>query len=170
MHLEEYPHNNPSSAITNTTLDGVRDVLKKSSWGKRDDTRAFRDRVLLDLSRVGWSDSVRIDNRSKISITSILGDTGLCIQTGNISRYYADILKLETLHRNQAIRGAVYILPLKLWAKELGSNRASFERMVEELQIFEATITVPMMVYGISGKEQHARTRMVLSQEEATTR
>lgn len=169
MHLQEYPHNNASRAIKSTTLDGVREVLKKSGWEKRDDTRAFRDRVLLNLSRAGWSDNVRIDNRSKMSITSIYGDTGLCIQTGNISRYYADILKLETLHRNQAIQGAVYILPLKEWAKELGSNRASFERMVEELQIFEATITIPMMVFGISGKEQHARTRMALSQKEAIT-
>jgi hypothetical protein len=170
MHLQEYPHNNAGQTIKNTTLDGVRKVLKDSNWGKRDDTRVFRDRVLLDLSRVGWSDSVRIDTRSKISITSVFGDTGLCIQTGNISRYYADILKLETLHRNQAIQGAVYILPLKEWAKELGSNRASFERMVEELQIFEATITIPMMVFGISGKEQHARTRMVLPKKEAATR
>jgi len=153
MQILEHAHNRADHLIPLEVYCTVRGVLQDMTWCLSDGTKGFRDRLMLELARNGWSDPVRIDARSKISITSIFDKTGLCIQTGNISRVYADLLKLETLYKKKLITGGVYVIPTKRWGRYLkASNMASFERLVEELQVFDATITLPLMVYGVQGE------------------
>jgi hypothetical protein len=92
---------------------------------------------------------VAIDSASKISVTSIKEQIGLCLQTGNMGRMYADLLKLQTIYLRQSIKAGIFIVAVKKAAKTLGDNVVNFERLVRELQIFERSITVPILVIGI---------------------
>jgi ABC-type siderophore export system fused ATPase/permease subunit len=76
------------------------------------------------------------------------GQIGLCLQTGNMARFYADLLKLQLLFSKGRIRQAVYILPTRRSARVIGENMAQFERLVDELEIFAEVISVPMLVIG----------------------
>ena len=62
------------------------------------------------LLGAGWIKSLSVGN-SRLSIGYARGEDGLCIQLGNTSRVYADLLKLETLYRRQTIRQAVLVVP-----------------------------------------------------------
>lgn len=152
MQTTEYFHQAGDTQLSASVIQNVRNALNDADWPIRYSSKEFRENLLRSLSVFGWSNAVRIDIRSKINITSVFDKTGLCLQTGNMSRFYADLLKLETLYRKEQIIGAVYIVPTKAFAKQLSGNVANFERLIEELQIFEATLTVPMVVFGLSGR------------------
>ncbi len=109
----------------------------------------LRRAILLSLHRSGWSDEVMVNPRLRITITSIRRDVGLCLQTGNMGRFYADLLKLQCLHSQERIASALYIVPTKEAAKIMGSNVANYERLINELGVFKAIITVPIIVVGI---------------------
>ena len=98
--------------------------------------------------RKGWSDEVYVDSSSKISITSIKSCVGLCIQTGNVGRMYADLLKLQTLHLHNSIVAAFYVLPTRDAAHAMGDNIVHFERLIRELIIFKNVINIPIITYG----------------------
>lgn len=97
----------------------------------------------------GWSGKIKIDKTTGITITSMKDNIGLCIQTGNVGRFYADMLKLQTLYLNDKADAGIYILPTKQAAQIMGDNLASFERFVEELELYKKIITIPMHVIGI---------------------
>jgi len=117
----------------------------------RGNAAAIRDSILEHLMAAGWPPEVEIDPTSRISITSVKEDVGLCLQTGNMSRMYADMLKLQTLYLRESVAASVLILPTSEAARELGENVANFDRLVRELPIFARTITVPIMVLGFAG-------------------
>ena len=73
---------------------------------------------------------------------------GLCIQPGNMSRIYADLMKLQVLFLRDSIRAGIFILPTQDSAKVIGDNIACCERMVRELSIFNSVITAPLWVAG----------------------
>ena len=154
MRIQEHLHNDAEAQVPDATKSQVKSVLRRIEKKGRWSSAQLRKEILSQLTDLGWSDQVRIHKDSKISITSISGKTGLCLQTGNMSRFYADLLKLETLFRDGHISGAVYLLPLKTFAVKLGSNVANFERLVEELDIFRATVTVPLSVYGFAAEDK----------------
>ena len=109
----------------------------------------LRKSVIEILQSKGWSAKVRLHQISQISITAIKGDTGLCLQTGNVSRVYADLLKLQYLFLHKVILSSVYILPSKTLADEVGSNAANFERMKKELELFYEIVTIPILMIGL---------------------
>src|SRR5512145_2816376 len=102
----------------------------------------LRSIILATFYRQGWSSKVKLSHASDISITATNGKIGLCLQTGNMGRFYADLLKLQYLFQKNIICSAVYIIPTKHTAKIMGSNLANFERMTEELRLFNDIITI----------------------------
>lgn len=105
---------------------------------------------ILEVFRLlGWSSKIKVSSEHNISITAIQHSVGLSIQLGNICRFYADLLKLETLYKNKKIKAAYYILPMKAASRRMGSNVIYYERFIEELLLYKATITVPLYVVGI---------------------
>jgi hypothetical protein len=110
----------------------------------------LREAILKEINAKGWSSKVKLSHSSQISITAINGEQALCLQTGNMSRFYADLLKLQYLYQRGNIKSAVYILPTKRAARIMGSNLAHFERLVDELKLFEQVITIPIFVIGIN--------------------
>lgn len=98
---------------------------------------------------MGWSPEVCLDSTSRISITSVKSNIGLCIQTGNMSRVYADMLKLQTLYQRKVVNAGVIILPTSIGAKSLGDNVANRDRIQRELDIFTDVISIPLVLFGI---------------------
>lgn len=130
--------------------DDVLDVIKNIDIEIfHGSTKSLRKRISDGLKKQGWSSKIKLSNQSNINITSIKGKTALCLQTGNMGRFYADLLKLQYLFQKGKINSAIYILPTISLAKKMGSNLANFERLVLELKLFSKVITVPILVVGI---------------------
>ena len=91
-----------------------------------------------------------LDANSQISLTSYIDEHILCFQTGNMSRFYADLLKIQYVFEKRKAKVAIYIIPSKEAAKIMGSNIANFERFTFELNLFKEIITIPTIVIGIN--------------------
>lgn len=114
-------------------------------------SREIREPIEKILAVNGWSNRIRVVPDYTISISSMCDEVGLCLQFGNMARLYADLLKLQLMYLNGTIKSAIYILPMKKFALELGVNVVNYERLTHELQIFQKIIKVPMVVIGIQG-------------------
>lgn len=101
------------------------------------------------LKTSGWSSEVPVAQGSDITITSVKDQVGLCIQTGNMARIYADLIKLQTLYLNNAIKSAVIVVPSAPVAKLLGSNIAQAKRLERELSIFKKAYHVPTLIFAL---------------------
>ena len=71
------------------------------------------------------------------------------MQTGNISRMYADLIKLQYLYQKDKINSAFYLLPSKESAKIIGDNVANIERLSNELLLYRYIISLPILVIGL---------------------
>jgi hypothetical protein len=109
----------------------------------------LRDAFLASLKVSGWSSEVAVAQGSDITITSMKSEVGLCLQTGNMARMYADLIKLQTLYLNNAIKSAVIIVPSEPVAKLLGSNIAQAKRLARELDIFKKAYHVPTIIFAL---------------------
>jgi len=149
MRSEIYQHQNIQK-IPSSYQRQVSKAISSAPTKRPISTQKIRRSIMNTLHENGWSNEIRIaPTISKMDITSMKGDVGLCFQTGNMSRFYADILKLQTLFVEQKIKGSICIVPKQAFAKSFGQNIAYFERIVKELAIFSKTITVPILIYGI---------------------
>lgn len=141
-------HKNAGKIIPAKSQEQVKAAISSlTAFGK---ATATRDAILHTLrNKYGWSDKFKISPDSNISITSHKEDVGLCIQTGNMGRFYADLLKLEFLFNQERIQAAFYILPDKALSKFWGENIANFERMKNEVGIFSKILHTPLYIIGI---------------------
>ena len=150
MNLEEYIHNRADKNISLSVFNELKGLLESIEFSYQQySAKQLRRTILHKIGEIGWSDEVRIHPSSRITITSVNDGIALCLQTGNMSRFYADLLKLETLYKNGEIKAAFYIICTKENAVHLGSNIANFERFKFELEIFKETITIPILVFGL---------------------
>jgi hypothetical protein len=101
------------------------------------------------LKANGWTGEVAVAQGSDITITSTKNCVGLCIQTGNMARMYADLIKLQTLYLNNAIRSAIIVIPSAHVAKLMGSNIAQAQRLQRELEIFRKAYHVPTLIFAL---------------------
>lgn len=148
MNFRKYEHNNPIVVIPEAIRIDVERILSNLNVSLSESTRKLRAKILDGLAEKGWSSQVRVSSDAKITITSIFKNTGLCLQTGNMGRFYADLLKLQTLYSTKKIAGCIYIVPTKYESKRIGSNRVHFDRFVDELKVFSQILTIPIIVYG----------------------
>lgn len=111
--------------------------------------KKIRDAITLKLREAGWTGEVAVSKGSNITITSVKDDVGLCLQTGNMGRLYADLMKLQTLYLNDSIKSAAIILPSKPVAKIIGDNIAEASRLERELEIFAKAYRVPTLVFAM---------------------
>lgn len=150
MQYEIHDHQNAQKIIPYPLQLQIKGILSDTIIKKPLNTQKIRRSILEPLHKDGWSDEIRVaPTSSKIDITSMKSEIGLCFQTGNVSRLYADILKLQTLFAEKKIKGSFSIVPKRSFAKTFGQNIVNFERFVKEINIFSKTITVPILIYGI---------------------
>ncbi len=124
-------------------------ILREATLSKRSTLRDFRREFLTHLAKSGWARSVRVSSGSKIKITAQLDRTALCFQTGNVSRFYADLLKVQALSKDGRIDGAILIVPTMDEARRIGSNVANYDRLLRELVVFRKVITAPVVLIGV---------------------
>ena len=143
-----FDHCNGIATVPPDILAGIEEAISKVALhpGLKK-ASPIRDAILDSLVKDGWSGEVPISGRnSQISITSIKKKVGLFLQTGNMARMYADLLKIQKLYIDGAITSAVGILPSGNAAGALGQNIASADRLVRELEIFRKVIFAPMVI------------------------
>lgn len=149
MKTVTYSHRNGQEVIPSNVLTGLISVLTQINFVlERYTISDLRNEVLLSLKTKGWSDNIFLDRGSKISITGENERCGLCLQTGNVSRVYADLLKLQTLFVQGKIKAGIIIVPTTTCAKSYTSNAATYERLSRELTIFSQVITMPLIIIG----------------------
>ena len=110
---------------------------------------AIRTKILEGLTHHGWSGEVRVSPHSDITITSAKDRVGLCLQTGNMSRMYADLLKLQKLYNDNGIIAAILVVPSLPTARVLGSNLTNSNRLCNELTIFNSVINCPIVIISM---------------------
>lgn len=156
MQIVEHSHRSGTSALGAALCRRMRDALASVTFkAHRNCARELRRSVLGALTKDGWSDKVQIDRQRKLTITATHGRVGLCLQTGNMARFYADLLKLQALFLDESITGAFYLVPTGSCARIMGENIANYERLTAELtEIFCRVITVPMVVIGFENEEE----------------
>lgn len=150
MKTELYSHNKAKTVINSTICAQVLRAVQEVDVEINEQCRGrVREGILQNLRGLGWSDKFRLHTNSQISLTSSLGENVLCLQTGNMSRFYADLLKLQYVFAKGNATAAFYLIFSKEAAKIVGSNLAHFDRMIRELALFKETITIPILVVGI---------------------
>ena len=127
------------------SIEGISYTIGKN------EVRDFNKDLLDKLHEQGWSDSIPLSVYSKISITSERDRIGLCVQTGNVARIYANLLKLQTMFTDEKIHAGILALPIKECADAFGKNIANYERFLRELTlVFSKVITIPLLIVGFS--------------------
>lgn len=163
MNFEIYDHRNGGRAVGVVERMGIENVIAQvnppiGGIEPKDVTKP----IVEALGKLGWSGQVLVGQGTKIAITSAHAEVGLAIQFGNISRIYADLLKLQALYLEEKIASAVIIIPHRDLLFRLSStgktdNRCAFERVKREMPVFSKVITVPMLIYGVfTEDEDHA--------------
>lgn len=109
----------------------------------------IRDAFLSSLKISGWPGKVSVSGSSKMTITSLKDEVGICLQTGNMGRMYADLLKLQTMYQDESIKSAGIIIPCQPMAKTLGDNIANAQRLESELEIFKRVYFVPTLIFAM---------------------
>ncbi|MCR5694876.1 MAG: hypothetical protein K6G89_07920 [Clostridia bacterium] len=148
-----YYHCNSDSVIPSAFAIELRTVIEeyKKTLGPYT-ISDFKKYLVPAVHRKGWSNEYYLDRTSKITITSIKEKTGLCIQTGNMARMYADLLKLQSLYSKGTITGGVLIIATASCGRSFGGNVASYERVTRELAIFDKVITMPLLIIGFDNE------------------
>lgn len=155
MKYERYCHQNAAARIPSAILREVEACLHGVSVPSGAiASSAVIDPVRDKLTKRGWSGAVFLSGESKITISGQKGDIGLALQFGNISRIYADLLKLQSLFLDAKLRGAIVIVPSWQFLRSLSrsggtDNRCNLDRIKRELPIFSLVITMPIAFYGI---------------------
>ena len=149
MKFIRHDHCGGASRVPRAQCDEVEAALTKCAI--KPALRAaprIRNKIIETLGHSGWSGEVSVAIGSQITITSSKNNIGLCLQTGNMSRLYADMMKLQKLFLDDSIKAGVILVPMANAARELGDNIASYSRLTKELDIFRKVVHMPLVVYG----------------------
>ena len=133
-------------ALRKEIVAAIGAITAKPARGAASKIRAA---FLSNLKGSGWSSEVTVAEGSDMTVTSIKDGVGLCLQTGNMARMYADLMKLQKLYLDNAIKAAAIVVPSNRIAKILGSNIAEAKRLERELNIFKKAYHVPTVVFGL---------------------
>lgn len=109
----------------------------------------FRKAICRSLNSKSWSLNAKVIAGSQITISAANNFCGIAVQTGNIARIYADLIKLCLMIKNKRLKTAFVLVPFKSLAQKWGSNTANFERVVQELKLFKKVINTPLIIIGV---------------------
>lgn len=147
-YIEAYSHHNGEAEwqkrdlfewLTDVFAAPAIDVCKGS-------TTTIRNHIRSQFENEGWSGEVRIDPRYDLTVFSIREDMLFQVQTGNISRAMYDLLKIQYLYSVGKIEACALAVPSATAAQRLGSNIANFNRVMNELVLFDRVISIPLLL------------------------
>lgn len=156
MKTIEYNYRSGKEIILPEIAQGVISVINGLDYSlSKYEIKNFKDDLSDRLKSQGWSDKASLSVKSNITITAILKNIGLCTQTGNMARMYADLMKLQALYMDEKIKAAIFVVPTKACANSFGGNVANYDRLLNELvNIFSKVITVPILIIGFDNVEE----------------
>lgn len=156
MKTIEYNYRSGKEIILPEIAQGVISVINGLDYSlSKYEIKNFKDDLSDRLKSQGWSDKASLSVKSNITITAILKNIGLCTQTGNMARMYADLMKLQALYMDEKIKAAIFVVPTKACANSFGGNIANYDRLLNELvNIFSKVITVPILIIGFDNVEE----------------
>ncbi len=148
METHQYSHLGGRDALPAAEKKEILSAINRCKTPiERGSGTELRNEFLDELKEQGWTDKVQVAHGSKISIASQKNRVGLGIQTaGNMSRMYADLVKLQQMYLDGLIDVGVLILPTAVAARTLGSNLANSDRLEGELVIFRKVIHMPLLI------------------------
>lgn len=109
----------------------------------------FKKYLLLN----GWSEKIKVEETSNMTVPAMKNKIGLGFQTGNVARFHSDMLKFQHLYKQGRIDYLIYVVPENNLATNINTNTANYERVIKELNIFGEIINLPVVVLGIANKE-----------------
>lgn len=153
MQINEIFSNNGGDKILFTReniYSEIKTALSSSALVfKKGESARIKSEVSDILVCMGWADSVKI-HPTNLTVNFIKERVAFCLQLGNIARTYADLLKLQVISNKQIIDVGILAVPIRSDSIKLGSNAAQYERLKEEVILFENIITVPLVLIGLS--------------------
>ena len=150
MDVRLFSHQGGCQVINSTEKDELICAIENSTvnLGKGYGPE-LRANLLERLSELGWSDKAKVAIDYNLTIASTKNRVGVCIQTsGNMSRMYADLIKLQQLYLDNVISVGAFVLPTAIAAKKLGDNLANADRLQKELILFKKVIHMPIVVFS----------------------
>ncbi len=98
----------------------------------------------------GYTIDPIIEEGYQLTVNAIKGKLILQVQLGNISRFYADLLKCEYLYNKGLISSVIYICFTSEFVKNhYSSNNVTVERALRETLLFREIIKVPISFISI---------------------
>lgn len=149
---ESYSYKNAKGILfENEILDEINLAfsLPKVKFYKGSST-VIREDIADNFNSSGWADKVKIKSQNNLRISFMKKNVGVCVQFGNVSRTYADLMKIMYLGKVKKIEVGVIAVPGKIEAKILGQNLANFERLIREINIFSELIEIPILALCIT--------------------
>lgn len=145
-YLEHYSFNGgKENLVVENVYDWITDIFNTSSFQvEKGSTNFIREHVRAQLMLKGWSGEIPIDPAFDLTVFSIGQNIGFQIQTGNITRAFYDLIKLQYLYNRGKISSAILAVPSQNAAKKIGSNVANFTRIMNELSLFKSVLTFPL--------------------------
>lgn len=136
----------PGKSRNNVKLDVVQQVLNTF----------FDRRLAVDL---GWDyhplatgildSGLRADFRKDFSGLTVQAE----VQFGNMARWYSDVFKFQAAYSQGLIQLALSVVPMLNLATRIDSNIVNFERAKRELPSAELSITLPIILAGVTPDE-----------------
>jgi hypothetical protein len=147
-YLEAYSHHNGEREWAKRDLfEWLTDIFVAPSLDIcKGSTSLIRAHIRSQLDQEGWSGEVRIDQSYDLTVFSMKDDLAFQIQTGNVSRGAYDLMKLQYLYAANKIEAAAIAVPSSSAAQKIGSNIANFNRLMNELQLFDRVISIPLLL------------------------
>ena len=120
----------------------------------------YRINLTRDLQSIGWEDEERIDEKSRIKISSTFSQVGLVIWFGNMHSIHEYIMAMELLFKRKKINSGIIITATKKEAirrfnrnkKEKTNstgNYSEFSTLKSHIESLQEIINVPISVIGI---------------------
>lgn len=72
------------------------------------------------------------------------------VQFGNMARWTYDVLKFQICYSQDIIDVGMLVLPMQAFQRQIGDNVVYFERVCRELPHAKLSITLPIMLIGLS--------------------
>jgi len=147
-YVEAYSHHNGETEWTKRELfEWLTDVFEEPSIEvAKSSSTIIRTHIREQFNAEGWSAEVRIDPNFDLTVFSIKDDLAFQVQTGNISRALYDLMKMQYLYVAGKIEAASLAVPSSVGAQRMGSNIANFNRIMNELNLFNRVISVPLLL------------------------
>lgn len=133
----------PNKSKSNPRLDVVQQLMNVYF------DRAFaidRDWLHHPLATKIANSGLKADFRKEFDGLSVQVE----VQFGNMARWYSDIFKFQTAYSQELVNAAISIVPRLSLGVRIDSNVANFERTLRELPSAELSITLPILLVGLS--------------------